>query len=174
MKTCCHTGILLFGFLFQRYLCKVGVLNKVNDLWAPTNTHLKRPPAVPGPVIYAVTFVEVEIRGPDVLMPLTMLRCFYQNVWNPVGIVLLQPRSTSLGFTPPPPLASHFSHLYPDNQTPQPTARVEPKSLLCYNNSSVADGLHFICISKIYYSFKVLSLVFERLLFVWPPLPVPR
>lgn len=92
--------LLLFGFLFQRYLCKVGVLNKFNDLWAPTNRHLKRPLAALGPVIYAVTFVEVEIRWPDVLTLLTVLRCPYQNVWNLVWIVLLQPRSTSLGFTP--------------------------------------------------------------------------
>lgn len=76
----------------------MGVLKKFNDLWGHTDTDLKRPLAVP--VIYAVTFVEVEIRGPDVLMPLTGLRCFYQNVWNLVGIVLLQPRSTSLGFAP--------------------------------------------------------------------------
>lgn len=99
MKTCCYV-ILPFGFLFQRYLCKVGVLKKFNDLWGPTNTDLRRKLAVAGPVIYAVMFVEVEISGPDVLMPLTVLRCFYQNVWNLVWIVLLQSRSTSLDFAP--------------------------------------------------------------------------
>lgn len=85
---------------FKGTFAKWVFLNKFNDLWAPTNTHLKRPLAALGPVIYAVTFVEVEIRWPDVLTLLTVLRCPYQNVWNLVWIVLLQPRSTSLGFTP--------------------------------------------------------------------------
>lgn len=156
--------ILLFGFLFHRCLCKVGVLKKLNDLWAPTNTHLKRPLAVPGPVIYAVMCVEVEIRGPDVLMPLTVLRCFYQNVWNLVWIVLLQPRPTSLGFTP------HVGFTFQPSVPWQRDAtahfeHVEPTSLLCHNrNSSGADGLHLLCNLKIYYSFNVFSLLLLLLL----------